>query len=109
MKCFTHKENNSVAVCIGCGNFICSECDVLFDGKHYCKSCLTQRHAPLRGKTLKRARDDKMLAGVCAGIARYFDTDPGLVRVIFVVLGVTTGVVPFLIIYGILMLVLPQE
>ena len=109
MKCFTHKENDTIAVCVGCGNFICSECDVLIKGKHYCKSCLSRRGAFLRGRTLKRAKEGKMLAGICAGIARYFDVDPGLVRVIFVILGITTGIVPFLLIYGILMLVMPQE
>ena len=30
--------------------------------------------------------DDKMLAGVCAGVAEYFDIDPTLVRLGWVVL-----------------------
>jgi phage shock protein PspC (stress-responsive transcriptional regulator) len=39
-------------------------------------------HPPRR---LTRLREGKMLAGVCTGIARYFDVDPVLVRVGFAV------------------------
>ena len=35
-------------------------------------------------KRLYRSVDDRMVAGVCAGIADYFDIDPTLVRLIFV-------------------------
>jgi len=38
-------------------------------------------------KKLTLNKDDAWLAGVCAGIARYFDTDPALIRVITVVCG----------------------
>ncbi len=31
-----------------------------------------------------RSRNDKMIAGVCGGIARYFNIDPVIVRLIFV-------------------------
>ena len=34
---------------------------------------------------LYRSRHDKMLAGVCAGIAEYFDIDPTLVRLGFAI------------------------
>lgn len=36
---------------------------------------------------LVRPRDDKMIAGVCAGLARRFGVSTGLVRVLFVVFG----------------------
>jgi len=36
-------------------------------------------------KRLCRSSDDHMVGGVCAGVARYFDLDPTLVRVIAVV------------------------
>ena len=32
-----------------------------------------------------------MIAGVCAGIAEFFDVDPNLVRLAFVVLGLVGG------------------
>lgn len=36
-------------------------------------------------KKIQRNTQDKMLAGVCSGLAEYFDVDPTLVRVAFVV------------------------
>lgn len=37
------------------------------------------------GKTLTRRRDDRMIAGVCSGVADYLDLDPTLVRLLTVV------------------------
>ena len=36
-------------------------------------------------KRLYRSRDNRMLAGVCGGLAKYFGMDPVLVRVLAVV------------------------
>lgn len=32
-------------------------------------------------KKLYRSRDDKMICGVCGGLAKYFDVDSSLVRI----------------------------
>lgn len=40
---------------------------------------------------LFRSRDDRMLAGVAGGLARYLDVDATLVRIAFVVLTVVGG------------------
>ena len=37
------------------------------------------------GKRLYRSRNDHMVGGVCGGVARFFDVDPTLVRVVAVV------------------------
>lgn len=37
-------------------------------------------------KRLYRSEEDRMIGGVCGGIAKYFDVDPVLIRVIAVVL-----------------------
>ena len=42
-------------------------------------------------RALVRSRDDRMLAGVCAGVAGYFGLDVTLVRVIWAVVAVLTG------------------
>ncbi|MDO9446036.1 MAG: PspC domain-containing protein, partial [Dehalococcoidia bacterium] len=42
-------------------------------------------------RRLMRSRDDEMIAGVAGGIAEYFDLDPVLVRVAFVVLALVTS------------------
>jgi phage shock protein PspC (stress-responsive transcriptional regulator) len=54
-----------------------------------------------------RSRTDRKLAGVCGGLARYFNTDATLIRVLFVVLGLLGG--PGIVIYGVLWLVLPIQ
>lgn len=59
------------------------------------------------GKKLERSVSDKQVAGVCAGLARYFDLDPVLMRVIFVLLALAGG--PGILIYIILWVVMPEE
>ncbi|WP_405790289.1 PspC domain-containing protein [Streptomyces sp. NBC_00029] len=56
---------------------------------------------------LRRSRRDKVLAGVCGGLGRYFDLDPVVFRIVLGVLAVTGGV--GLIFYGFAWLLLPQE
>ncbi|MGI9156162.1 MAG: PspC domain-containing protein [Marmoricola sp.] len=41
---------------------------------------------PTGPKRLTRSREDKMIAGVCGGLARYLDIDVTVVRVLMVVL-----------------------
>lgn len=36
-------------------------------------------------KRLYRSRNDKMLGGVCGGVAEYFKVDPSIVRILWVV------------------------
>jgi len=55
---------------------------------------------------LVRSESDKMLAGVCGGLARYFGIDAALVRLVFV-LAVLSGVSPF--VYLLLWIVMPSE
>lgn len=46
------------------------------------------------GRTRRRltlSGTDRKIAGVCGGLARYFDTDTAVVRLIFVVLGLLGG------------------
>jgi len=48
-----------------------------------------------------------MIAGVCGGIARYFNIDPVIVRLIFVLSVFLGGVSP--LIYVLLWIVMPEE
>ena len=50
---------------------------------------------------------DKKLAGVCGGLARYFDIDATLVRVVFVLLALFSG--GGVLLYIILWLVMPES
>lgn len=53
--------------------------------------------------------NNRMLAGVCAGIAEYFNIDPTLVRAVYAVVSVLCAGFPGLILYLILMIVMPQQ
>lgn len=55
---------------------------------------------------LVRSASDRMLGGVCGGLARYFGIDATIVRLVFV-LAVLSGLSP--LIYIILWVVIPQE
>ena len=59
-------------------------------------------------KKLRRSRNS-MIAGVCAGIAEYFNLDPTLVRVAYVILSAVSAGFPGLLLYIILILVMPIE
>jgi phage shock protein PspC (stress-responsive transcriptional regulator) len=45
-------------------------------------------------KRLMRSRTDRILGGVCAGLARCFGTDPLLIRLVFVVITLAQGMIP---------------
>ena len=52
---------------------------------------------------------DKMLAGVCGGIADYYDIDSTLVRIGFVLIAFMTAVVPVVVLYIIMSWVMPKS
>ena len=58
-------------------------------------------------KRLFRSEKNKMIGGVCAGLAEYFDIDSSLVRLIFVALTLITAIFPMLIFYIIAWIVIP--
>jgi phage shock protein C len=60
-------------------------------------------------KRLYKSDDNKMLDGVCAGVAEYFDIDPTIVRVAYVLLSLMTGGFPGLIGYIILAIIIPRK
>jgi len=60
-------------------------------------------------KRLYRSNRDAMVAGVAGGLAEYFNVDPTLIRLAFVGLGIVSGGVPAVMLYGILWLVVPRN
>jgi phage shock protein C len=59
-------------------------------------------------KWLYRSLDERMLAGVCGGIADYLNIDPTIVRLIFVALGFTS-IGTWLLIYLVMAIIMPEE
>lgn len=60
-------------------------------------------------KRVYRSTDNRIVAGICGGLGEYFDVDPVLVRLLYLLLTVFTGVVPGLIGYIIAMLIVPER
>ena len=59
--------------------------------------------------TLARSLDDRMLAGVVAGIARRMGWNATLLRVIFVIVSIASAAFPGILLYLILWLLMPNE
>jgi len=94
---------------------ICPNCrkDIAI-GSKFCYNCgAKQPETPAPGlspetggtKRLMRSSTDKKIAGVCAGLADYFDMDPTIIRVLWLVAVLCLGT--GLLAYGILWIVLP--
>jgi phage shock protein C len=58
-------------------------------------------------RKLYRSRTDRKLAGVCGGLAQYFNLDATLIRVLFVVLAVLGG--SGLVLYVAMWIIVPSE
>jgi phage shock protein PspC (stress-responsive transcriptional regulator) len=56
---------------------------------------------------LYRSRDNKVLFGVCGGIGKYFNTDPTIIRILWVLFTLIWGV--GLLAYLIAILIIPEE
>jgi phage shock protein C len=59
-------------------------------------------------KKLYRSRKDRMLAGVCGGLAEYFGIDPVIVRILALIL-LLPGGLPGLLPYLVLWLLVPEN
>jgi phage shock protein PspC (stress-responsive transcriptional regulator) len=59
-------------------------------------------------KRLYRSRTDRKIAGVCGGLAEYFNVDPVIVRIVAFIL-LLPGGLPGLLPYIILWIVVPEE
>ena len=59
-------------------------------------------------KHFKRS-EDRMLAGVCAGIAEYFGIDVKITRIVYFGFTILTIFFPGIILYLALMLLMPRE
>ncbi|MDO8267294.1 MAG: PspC domain-containing protein [Moraxellaceae bacterium] len=60
-------------------------------------------------KKLKRSRTDKMLGGVLGGIARHYELDATVLRIIYVLVSLFSAAFPGMIVYLILWVLIPLE
>jgi phage shock protein PspC (stress-responsive transcriptional regulator) len=55
-----------------------------------------------------RKSKNKMLAGVCGGIAEWLGWDPTLVRILYVLVSILSAAFPGILVYVILWIVMPR-
>jgi phage shock protein C len=77
------------------------------DDANVCAYCGTRVGSVLARKRLLRPRANRKIAGVCAGMAEYFDLDVTLVRLVWLIASFVTGV--GLLAYPIAWIVMPEE
>jgi len=58
-------------------------------------------------KKLYRSTKDKKLVGVCSGLASYFNLDPAIIRIIFLLTALVWGV--SVVIYIVCWICMPEE
>ncbi len=61
----------------------------------------------MEDKQLRRSKTDKMIAGICGGLGKYFGLDSTILRLVFVLLLIFAGT--GLLAYLIMWLVIPYE
>ena len=83
---------------------ICANCQKnIADYSNFCYNCGAKQtaYAEAHGgrKRLMRSSADKKVAGVCAGLADYFDLDPTIIRVCWFLAALCafTGVVTYIV------------
>ena len=60
-------------------------------------------------KRLYRSKTNKVVAVICGGLGEYLDMDPVVVRLIFTVTTVFTGMFPGLLIYFAAIFIIPEK
>lgn len=62
-----------------------------------------------QNKQLYRSKTDRMLLGVCGGLGEYLGTDATIIRLIWAALTVISGFIPFIVIYLVAALIIPEK
>lgn len=60
-------------------------------------------------KKLHRSSKQRMIAGICGGLAEYFDMDVNIMRLLFVAISLLSVLFPMVIFYIIAWIIVPEE
>ena len=86
----------------------CNHCGkVIQDDANHCAYCGARVGGTVSRKKLIRPHVGRKIAGVCIGFAEYLDLDVTLVRLVWLLVGVMTGV--GLLAYPIAWIIMPEE
>lgn len=64
---------------------------------------------PQPANPLRRSRSNRMLAGVCGGLAEWLGWDVTLVRVLYVLVSIASVAFPGILVYVLLWILMPEE
>jgi phage shock protein C len=88
----------------------CNACGkAIAEGDRVCSCCGNMVGIPPTPKKLMRSRTERKIAGVCAGLAQYFDLDVSLVRILCFFIALVTGVFPGVVTYLLAWIIVPEE
>ena len=59
-------------------------------------------------KRIYRSQEDRKIAGILGGLGELFDIDPTLLRLLFVFIGLASGVIPLAVAYLIGWIIIPR-
>ena len=88
----------------------CNACGkTISEDARFCSYCGNLVGVPATRTKLMRSRAEKKIAGVCAGLAQYFDLDVSVVRIVCFFITLATGVCPGVVTYLLAWIIVPSE
>ena len=60
-------------------------------------------------RRLYKSKENRMIAGVCGGLAEYINADPTLIRVLYVIFSTLSAAFPGIFMYIILAIIMPER
>ncbi len=64
---------------------------------------------PVKKPGLQRSRDQRMIAGVCGGIAEWLGWSASVVRLLYVIVSIASAAFPGILVYVILWVLMPER
>ncbi|MCA9487269.1 PspC domain-containing protein [Candidatus Woesearchaeota archaeon] len=60
-------------------------------------------------KHLYRSKENRIFAGIIGGVGEFFDVDPVILRVLFVIVTLVTAFLPLFLLYLICIFIIPEN